>query len=63
MLMAVQWVRSLIFMIVIYAWMLILGIVFLPYALFSKAGALKACKTYARSTMWQKTRPWHQGSG
>lgn len=52
MLMAVQWVRSLIFMIVIYAWMLILGIVFLPYALFSKAGALKACKTYARSTMW-----------
>lgn len=52
MLMAVQWVRSLIFMIVIYAWMLILGIVFLPYALFSKVGALKACKTYARSTMW-----------
>ncbi|NOE27660.1 1-acyl-sn-glycerol-3-phosphate acyltransferase [Ruegeria sp. HKCCD6157] len=52
MLMAVQWVRSLIFMIVIYAWMLILGIVFLPYALFSKAGALRACKTYARSTMW-----------
>ncbi|NOD34956.1 MULTISPECIES: 1-acyl-sn-glycerol-3-phosphate acyltransferase [unclassified Ruegeria] len=49
---ALQWVRSLVFMIVIYAWMLILGIVFLPYALFSKRGALMACKTYARSTMW-----------
>lgn len=51
MLMAIQWVRSLIFMIVIYVWMLILGIAFLPYALFSKNGALKACKTYAKSTM------------
>ncbi|NOD47964.1 MULTISPECIES: 1-acyl-sn-glycerol-3-phosphate acyltransferase [unclassified Ruegeria] len=49
---ALQWVRSLVFMIVIYAWMLILGIVFLPYALFSKRGALMACKTYARNTMW-----------
>ncbi|WP_170415065.1 lysophospholipid acyltransferase family protein [Ruegeria atlantica] len=49
---AIQWVRSLIFMIVIYVWMLILGIVFAPYALFAKRGALQACKTYARSTMW-----------
>ncbi len=47
-----QWIRSLIFMIVIYAWMLILGIVYLPYAIFTKQGALRACKTYARSTMW-----------
>ncbi|WP_170789718.1 lysophospholipid acyltransferase family protein [Ruegeria lacuscaerulensis] len=49
---AVQWVRSLIFMIVIYVWMLILGIVFAPYAIFAKQGARRACKTYARSTMW-----------
>ncbi len=49
---AFQWIRSLIFMIVIYAWMLILGIVFAPYALFAKQGALRACKTYARTTMW-----------
>lgn len=48
----VQWVRSLIFTITIYAWMLILGIVFAPYALFAKRGALRACKTYARTTMW-----------
>ncbi|MBO9434206.1 1-acyl-sn-glycerol-3-phosphate acyltransferase [Ruegeria sp. R13_0] len=47
-----QWIRSLIFMIVIYAWMLILGVVYLPYAIFTKRGALRACKTYARSTMW-----------
>lgn len=47
-----QWIRSLIFMIVIYAWMLILGIVYLPYAIFTKRGALRACKTYARSMMW-----------
>lgn len=47
-----QWVRSLIFMIVIYVWMLILGIVFAPYAMFTKRGALKACKTYARTTLW-----------
>ncbi len=47
-----QWIRSLIFMIVIYVWMLILGIVYLPYAIFTKQGALRACKTYARSTMW-----------
>ena len=50
--MTVQWIRSLIFMITIYAWMLILGLVFAPYALFSKHGALRACKTYARTTLW-----------
>lgn len=49
---ALQWVKSLVFMIVIYVWMLILGIVFSPYAVFSKYGALKACKIYARSTIW-----------
>ncbi|CUK00796.1 putative acyltransferase [Ruegeria denitrificans] len=49
---AFQWVRSLIFMIVIYVWMLILGIVFAPFALFNKRGALRACKTYARTTLW-----------
>ncbi|MES0863916.1 lysophospholipid acyltransferase family protein [Ruegeria sp. SCPT10] len=49
---AVQWIRSLVFMFVIYLWMLILGIVFLPYAVFAKRGALQACKTYARSTLW-----------
>ncbi|WP_171175787.1 1-acyl-sn-glycerol-3-phosphate acyltransferase [Ruegeria sp. HKCCD8929] len=49
---AFQWLRSLIFMIVIYLWMAVLGLVFAPYALFSKRGALWACKTYARTTIW-----------
>ena len=49
---AVQWGRSLIFMVTIYAWMAVLGLVFAPYALFSKRGALRACKTYARTTIW-----------
>ena len=49
---AFQWLRSLIFMIVIYAWMVILGILFLPYAIVTKRGALNACKTYARTTIW-----------
>lgn len=49
---AIQWVRSLIFTITIYAWMLILGLVFAPYAMFAKRGALRACKTYARTTIW-----------
>lgn len=52
MFMALQWIRSLIFMFTIYAWMLILGIVFAPYALFAKRGAARACMTYARTTMW-----------
>ncbi len=50
--MAIQWVRSLIFMFVIYLWMLILGILYLPYAIFTKRGALRACKAYASSTIW-----------
>ncbi|TMV10228.1 1-acyl-sn-glycerol-3-phosphate acyltransferase [Ruegeria sediminis] len=50
--MAFQWVRSLIFTIVIYLWMGVLGLLFAPYALFSKRGALRACKLYARSTIW-----------
>ncbi len=52
MLKALQWLRSLVFMITIYAWMLVLGIVFAPYAMFAKRGALRACKTYAKTTMW-----------
>ncbi|MDP5217454.1 lysophospholipid acyltransferase family protein [Ruegeria sp. 2205SS24-7] len=50
--MALQWIRSLIFKIVMYAWMAVLGILFSPYALLSKNGALRACKLYARSVIW-----------
>lgn len=49
---AVQWVRSLVFIIVIYFWMAVLGILFTPYAILSKRGALRACKIYARTTLF-----------
>lgn len=49
---AFQWLRSFVFIIVIYVWMAILGVLFTPYAILSKRGALTACKIYARSTIW-----------
>ena len=45
---ALRWVMSLLFVIQVYFAMLVLGIVFFPWALFSPRGALMACKTYAR---------------
>lgn len=56
---ALQWIRSLIFVLQIYVVMLILGIVFAPYALVSKRGALMACKTYCRWVFW--TARWMVG--
>lgn len=49
---AFQWLRSLLYMIQIYAAMLVLGIVFAPYAILAKNGARMACKTYARWAIW-----------
>lgn len=49
---AIQWLRSLLLTIVMYVWMLVLGIVFFPYALLSPKGARAACKTYAQTTIW-----------
>ena len=42
-----QWVRSIIYIIQVTAAMPIIGLVFAPWAMFSKAGAYKACKAYA----------------
>lgn len=49
---ALRWLCSLIFVINIYAAMVVLGIVFLPYALATKRGAHAACKTYCRYVFW-----------
>lgn len=49
---AIQFLRSVIFVIVIYAYMAVLGILFFPYALVAKKGALTACKIYARTVIW-----------
>lgn len=49
---ALQWLRSLIFEINLYLSMLVLGIVFLPWTLFSARGAFLACKSYCRWIRW-----------
>lgn len=55
----VQWVRSLIYEIQIYLAMLVLGIVFAPYAIASPKGARQACKLYCRWCFW--TARWMIG--
>ncbi len=49
---AVQWLRSLLFTVQIYAVMGILGVVFAPWAIVSSRGALTACKIYCRWVFW-----------
>lgn len=49
---ALRWLLSLLYIVQAYAVMLIMGIVFLPWALFSKRGAWAACHTWARWAMW-----------
>ena len=48
----VQLIRSIIFNASMYVAMLVLGIVFFPYALLSRDGASKACHTYCRYVRW-----------
>lgn len=52
MLLAIQWLRSLFFNACMYVAMLVLAIVFFPYALFSRDGAYAACHTYCRWVIW-----------
>lgn len=49
---AIQWVRSLIYVVQIYAMMLLVGLVFLPWALIDRRGAISACKTWSRWAVW-----------
>jgi len=49
---AIQWLRSLLFVIQIYTMMPIIGLAFAPWALFSRAGARACCKTYSRWVFW-----------
>lgn len=55
----VRWVVSLIFIIQAALAMLVLGIVFAPYALFSREGAFMACNLYCRWVFW--TARWMVG--
>lgn len=43
-----RWILSFIFVVQMYAMMAIMGIVFLPWALFSARGARVACRSYCR---------------
>ncbi len=45
-------IRSMIFDLVMYATMLVYGIVFAPYALVSREGAYVACRAYANTVQW-----------
>lgn len=56
---AVQWVRSLIFVVQAYFMMLPFGLLFFPWALFSRKGALTACKTWCWWVRW--TAAWMVG--
>ncbi|MGP6088140.1 lysophospholipid acyltransferase family protein [Antarctobacter jejuensis] len=43
-----RWILSFLFVIQMYAMMVLMGIVYLPWALFSPRGARHACRTYCR---------------
>ncbi|WP_415922683.1 lysophospholipid acyltransferase family protein [Tateyamaria sp. SN6-1] len=47
-----QTVRSAAFVLHIYIMMLIIGLLFAPYAIISRHGARSACKTYSRYVFW-----------
>lgn len=54
-----QHLRSLVFNAQMYVAMVVLGIAFFPYAVATRNGALKACKTYCRWVIW--TARWMVG--
>lgn len=54
-----RWFRSLIFVGQMYLMMVVLGILFFPWALMSRRGAQVACRTYCRWVRW--TAAWMVG--
>lgn len=54
-----QWIRSVLFVGQIYLMMPIIGLLFAPWALFSRRGAYAACKSYSRWVFW--TASWMVG--
>ncbi len=49
---ALQWVRSVVFIGQMYVAMLVIGIAYLPYAIWRRDGALAACHAYCRYVRW-----------
>ncbi|MHA6263393.1 lysophospholipid acyltransferase family protein [Arenibacterium sp. CAU 1754] len=56
---AIQWLRSLVFVVQMYLAMVVIGVIFAPYALISRNGAFAACKFYCRWVFW--TARWMVG--
>lgn len=54
-----QWLRSLLYVGQIYLMMPVIGLLFAPWAMFSRRGAYAACKTYSRWVFW--TARWMVG--
>jgi 1-acyl-sn-glycerol-3-phosphate acyltransferase len=50
--MMLQWIRSILYVIQVTIAMPVVGLLFAPWAMFSKLGAYTACKTYAAWCMW-----------
>ncbi|APX10418.1 lysophospholipid acyltransferase family protein [Tateyamaria omphalii] len=48
----IQYLRSLVFVGHIYVMMLVVGLLWAPYAIVSKHGARSACKSYSRYVFW-----------
>jgi 1-acyl-sn-glycerol-3-phosphate acyltransferase len=49
---AIQWIRSFIFIIQMYVAMAIIGIAYMPWALFSRKGAVTTCRHYCKYVCW-----------
>lgn len=55
----IQWIRSLVFNASVYVAMLVIGVIYFPYALMSSDGAIKACHLFCRWVRW--TAGWMVG--
>ncbi|MCA0964209.1 lysophospholipid acyltransferase family protein [Salipiger bermudensis] len=49
---ALQWLRSLVFLVAIYGGMAVIGLVYFPWAMLSRKGARAACLTWCRWVRW-----------
>ena len=56
---AIQWVRSLIYVVSVYVAIAVVGIVLFPWALFSRRGAQAGCMSVCRYVRW--AAPWMIG--
>ena len=54
-----RWLRSFVFVVQMYAMMLVIGLIYLPGAILSPEGARRGCKAYCRWVFW--TARWMVG--